>query len=330
MMNRQILLSSRPTGKLGVDSFTSVTVPIGAPAAGQILVRNRFLSLDPYMRGRLNDARSYAKPQALGEPMLGGTVGEVIESADAKFAPGDWVVGAGGWQTHCVGLGRDWRKIDTRLAPPSAYLGPLGMPGVTAWVGLKTILSPKPGETLVVSAATGAVGSVVGQLAKAAGARVVGIAGGPDKCRYAIEDLGFDACVDHRADNFAALMQGELASGVDCLFENVGGEPFAQTMLRLNDFARIAICGLIASYEGPLTGLPDLRLLLVRRCRIEGFIVSDRLELWGEALKALSQAMAAGRLKYRETALEGLDAAPGGLVSLLAGGNFGKMVVKID
>jgi len=330
MMNRQIVLSSRPQGKVGVDSFTARETPIAAPGPGHILVRNRFLSLDPYMRGRLNDGPSYAKPQALDEPMIGGTVGEIVDSGDSKFAPGDWVVGMGGWQTHCLGLGREWRKIDTRLAPPSAYLGPLGMPGITAWIGLKTILSPKPGETLVVSAATGAVGSVVGQLAKAAGARVVGIAGGPEKCRYALDELGFDACVDHRAQNFAALMKTELASGVDCLFENVGGEPFAQTIRRLNDFSRIAVCGLIASYEGPLTGLPDLRLLLVKRCRIEGFIVSDHLELWGEALKALAQATAAGRLKHRETVLEGLDAAPGGLVSLLSGGNFGKMIVKLD
>ena len=330
MMNRQILLASRPEGKVSPSHFKTVETPLGELKAEEIRVKNRFLSLDPYMRGRLNDTRSYAKPQALGEPMVGGTVGEVVESRSAKFKPGDWVTGMGGWQAFSAGTEAGWRKIDVRLAPPSAYLGPLGMPGVTAWVGLKTILAPKAGETLVVSAATGAVGSVVGQLAKAAGVRVVGIAGGEAKCRYALDELGFDACVDHRTANFAGALKEALSTGVDCLFENVGGEPFAQTLRRLNDFSRIAICGLISSYEGPLTSLPDMRLLLVRRCRIEGFIVSDHLELWGEALRELARAMAGKRLKYRETVLEGLDAAPGGLIDLLHGGNFGKMIVRVS
>ncbi len=329
MTNRRIVLAARPERAASAADFRLEAAPVRSPEDGEILVANRFLSLDPYMRGRLNEGPSYAAPQALDAPMGGGTVGEVLRSRDAKFKPGDWVAGMGGWQTHCTSAGREWRIVDAVAAPPSAYLGALGMPGVTAWMGLKNILSPKPGETLVVSAATGAVGSVVGQLAKHAGARVVGIAAGREKCAYAVEGLGLDACVDHKDPAFAANLKAALPNGVDCLFENVGGQPFAQATRRLNDFARIAVCGLIASYEGALTGLPDLRLVLVRRCRIEGFIVSDRLDQWGEALGALTGAMRAGRLNYRETVLEGLDSAPQGLVDLLHGANFGKMVVRI-
>ena len=327
--NKAIILDSRPTDEVSPANFRLVEAPLPAPGPGEVLVRHHYLSLDPYMRGRLSDAKSYAKPQELGATMGGGTVGEVVASNNPRFKPGDFVVGMGGWRLYALSDGRDLNVVDAKTIPLQAYLGPVGKPGVTAWYGLNKIIAAKKGETVLVSAATGAVGSVVGQLAKIAGARTVGIAGGADKCAYAVNELGYDLCVDHKSPRFAEAMKAALPNGLDGLFENVGGEPFAQSMRRLNDFARIAICGLIASYEGPPTALPDMRLFLVRRIKIEGFIVSDHLPLWPQALGELAGHVAAGRLKWRETIREGLESAPQALVDLLHGGNFGKMLVKL-
>ena len=251
-------------------------------------MRHTFLSLDPYMRGRLSDAKSYAKPQEVGAVMQGGAVGIVEASNNPRFKSGDAVVGMGGWQRYYLSDGRDLNVVDAKSIPIQAYLGPLGMPGVTAWYGLNRIIAPKAGETVLVSAATGAVGSVVGQLARAAGARAIGIAGGAEKCDYAVQELGYAACVDHKSASFAADLSAAIPNGVDGVFENVGGEPFQQALRRLNDFARLAICGLIASYEGAPTALPDMRIFLVRRIKVEGFIVSDHMSLWPQAIAELA------------------------------------------
>jgi NADPH-dependent curcumin reductase len=326
--NKQIVLDSRPTDKVSPANFRTVESATQSPSEGQILVRHHYLSLDPYMRGRLNDARSYAKPQEIGAVMGGEVVGEVVESRNAGFTPGEFVVGYGGWQAYSLSDGTGWRKVDPAI-PLSAYLGVVGMPGFTAWVGLNEIIKPKAGETVVVSAASGAVGGVVGQLTKAMGAHVVGVAGGPEKCAYVRGELGFDACVDHKSKTFADDMAAALPKGVDGLFENVGGEPFQQCLKRMNDFGRIAVCGLIASYEGPPTPLPDMRIVLSRRLLIKGFIQSEYLPLRPKALAELGALVASGKLRYRETVREGLETAPQGLVDLLKGGNFGKLVVKL-
>jgi len=328
-VNKQFVLDSRPSDKVSPGHFRLVEAPIPSVGPGQVLVRHHYLSLDPYMRGRLSAAKNYATPQAVGETMEGGTVGEVIDSKNPRFKTGDFVVGRGGWQLYGLSDGRGLNVIHAKTIPIQAYLGPVGMPGVTAWWGLNKIIAPKEGETVVVSAASGAVGSVVGQLARAAGARVVGIAGGPDKCAYVRDELGFDACVDHKSPHFADELAAALPNGLDGLFENVGGESFLQALRRLNDFARLAICGLIASYEGAPTVLPDMRLFLVRRIKVEGFIVSDHLADWPQALAELAALVSTGKIKYRETILDGLEAAPQGLVDLLHGGNFGKMLVKL-
>ena len=328
--NLQVLLDHRPSGNVSPTNFRIVQAPVPAPGPGQALVRHMFLSLDPYMRGRLSDAKSYAKPQEVGEVMQGGTVGLVEASNNPRFKPGDAVVGMGGWQRYALSDGGDLRVIDAKAIPIQAYLGPVGMPGVTAWYGLNKIIAPKAGETVLVSAATGAVGSVVGQLAGAAGAHTVGIAGGPEKCAYAVQELGYDACVNHKSPNFAEELKAAVPNGVDGLFENVGGEPFRQAFRRLNDFSRVAVCGLIASYEGAPTAIPDMRIVLTRRIKIEGFIVSDHMKLRPEAIAELAGRVAAGRLKSRETIRDGLENAPQALVDLLRGENFGKMLVRVD
>jgi NADPH-dependent curcumin reductase CurA len=328
-VNKQIVLDSRPTDKVAPANFRLVDAPIPKAGEGQIVVRQHYLSLDPYMRGRLSDAKSYARPQEIGDVMGGGAVGEVVESRHPKFKPGDFVVGPGGWQLYSLSDGAGFNIVDAKKIPLQAYVGVVGMPGVTAWYGLNKIIAPKPGNVVVVSAASGAVGGVVGQLAKIAGAKAIGIAGGAEKCAYVKSELGFDACVDHKSPHFADDMKAALLNGIDGVFENVGGEPFLQCLRRLNDFARIAICGLIASYEGAPTVLPDMRLFLVRRIKIEGFIVSDHLALWPEALRELAGLVASGRLRYRETVRQGLESAPQALVDLLHGGNFGKMLVKL-
>ena len=335
-INQQILLASRPAGEPTVDNFRLVEVPLQALAEGQVLVRHHYLSLDPYMRGRMNEGRSYAAPQPLDAVMIGGTVGEVVESRHPGFAAGDKVVGMGGWQQYSVvdavqpGM---LRKVDTTHVPLSAYLGAVGMPGVTAWVGLTQIIEPKAGETVVVDAASGAVGGVVGQLAKARGCRVVGIAGGPDKCRHVVEDLGFDACIDHRAHGDLKSMLRALKeaapAGIDGHFENVGGHILDAVMLRMNAFGRIAFCGMIAGYNGEPIPMANPSLILVSRLKLQGFIVSEHMNLWPQALKELGTMVATGKLKYRETVAEGLAAAPEAFLGLLKGRNFGKQLVKL-
>ncbi len=334
--NRQIHLASRPDGEARADNFAAVDGTIGDPADGQVLVRQRFLSLDPYMRGRMNDAKSYAKPQPLGEVMQGGTAGEVVASRHAGFREGDTVVGMGGWQEYALVDAAQpgaLRKVDTSHVPLSAYLGPVGMPGVTAWYGLMKICEPKAGQTVLVSAASGAVGSVVGQLAKARGCRAVGIAGGPEKCGYVTGELGFDACVDYKAHpdpkSLYQALKEATPDGVDGLFENVGGAVFDAALSRMNAFGRVALCGMISGYDGEPIPLHHPQLILQSRLRVEGFIVSEHMEVWGEALKELGGMVASGRLKYRESVADGLDAAPEALLGLLKGRNFGKQLVRI-
>jgi NADPH-dependent curcumin reductase CurA len=335
-MNQQILLASRPAGEPTVDNFRLVEVLLPALAEGQVLVRHHYLSLDPYMRGRMNEGRGYAAPQPLDAVMIGGTVGEVVESRHAGFAAGDKVVGMGGWQQYSVvdaGQPGLLRKVDTTHVPLSAYLGVVGMPGVTAWYGLTQIIDPKVGETVVVDAASGAVGGVVGQLAKARGCRVVGIAGGPDKCRHVVEDLGFDACIDHRAHGDLKSMLRALKeaapAGIDGHFENVGGHILDAVMLRMNAFGRIAFCGMIAGYNGEPIPMANPSLILVSRLKLQGFIVSEHMNLWPAALKELGGMVAGGRLKYRETVAQGLASAPEAFLGLLKGRNFGKQLVKL-
>jgi len=339
LKNQQILLASRPQGEVTVDNFKTVEVPV-PPADqlgnGQVLVRHHYLSLDPYMRGRMNDSRSYAEPQPLDSVMIGGTVGEVIASRHPKFAPGDMVVGMGGWQQYSV-VDANQRgalsKVDTTHIPLSAYLGAVGMPGVTAWYGLMRIIAPKAGETVVVSAASGAVGSVVGQLAKARGCRVVGIAGGSDKCRYVVDELGFDACVDYKAHRdpkaFYAALKAVTPQGIDGYFENVGGMILDAVMLRMNAFGRIAMCGMIAGYNGEPTPMQNPALILVSRLKVEGFIVSEHPDVWPEAMKELGTLVATGRMKFRESVADGLASAPDAFIGLLKGRNFGKQLVKL-
>lgn len=328
--NQSILLASRPRGEASLENFSLVEGPVREPGAGQVLVRHHFLSLDPYMRGRMNEARSYAAAQALGEVMIGGTVGEVIASHNPRFKAGDKVVGMGGWQNYALSDGQDLHKIGGNL-PLSVYLGPVGMPGVTAWYGLKKIVVPKAGETIVVTAASGAVGSVVGQLAKMAGARVVGVAGGAAKCTYVVQELGFDACVDHRSGDFQAEFNRATAGGINGVFENVGGEALSMSLRRLNPFARIAICGLVASgYDGTPTPVKDISNMLTMRAAMRGFIVSEHIEIWPQALAELAALVASGKLKYRESIVDGLAAAPKAFLGLLKGENFGKMLVRVE
>jgi NADPH-dependent curcumin reductase CurA len=328
--NLQILLDHRPTDNVAPANFRIVETPVPTPGPGEVLVRHTFLSLDPYMRGRLSDAKSYAKPQEIGAVMGGGTVGIVEASNNPRFTAGEAVVGMGGWQRYSLSDGAMLRVVDAKAVPIQAYLGSLGMPGITAWYGLNRIIEPKSGETVLVSAATGAVGSVVGQLAKLSGARTVGIAGGAEKCAYAVRELGYDVCVDHKSPSFAEELKTALPNGIDGLFENVGGEPFRQALRRLNDFSRVAVCGLIASYEGALTTLPDMRIFLIKRFKMEGFIVSDHMDLWPKAIGELVSLAAAKKLTWRETIRDGLENAPQALIDLLHGQNFGKMLVKVD
>ena len=334
-INRQILLASRPQGEPSAENFKLVETPVAPLADGQVLVRHHFLSLDPYMRGRMSDAKSYAAPQPLNEVMIGGTAGEVVESKNAHFKAGDKVVGMGGWQEYAV-VDADQRgvlqKVDTTHVPLSAYLGAVGMPGVTGWYGLVKIIAPKAGETVVVSSAAGAVGGAVGQLAKARGARVVGIAGGPDKCRSVVEELGFDECIDYRQFPDLKSMSGALKAacpnGIDGYFENVGGLLLDAVMLRANAFARVAMCGMIAGYNGEPIPMTLPQLILTNRMKIEGFIVSEHMEVWPEALKELGTLVATGKLKYRETVAQGIANAPEAFFGLLKGKNQGKQLVK--
>jgi len=328
MQNKRVVLASRPAGWVTEDNFRIETAAVPAPAEGEVLVKNLWLSLDPYMRGRMSDAKSYVKGVDIGEVMVGQTVGEVVESRNDKFKKGDHVLTQLGWQLF--GCTKEVAKVDGTKLPLSYYLGILGMPGLTAYFGLKELGQPKPGETVVVSAASGAVGSVVGQLAKLWGCRVVGIAGGKQKCDYVKNELGFDACVDYKAGELYPALKEACPKGVDVYFENVGG-PMLDTLLRqMNLFSRIVVCGLIAEYNATEPyGYKNLRAVLVNRIRIQGMIVFDWKDRYGEGLQTLAGYVAQKKLKYRESVVEGLDNAPGGLISLLKGGNFGKQLVKL-
>ncbi len=334
--NQQILLDNRPTGEATASNFRLTSSETPELQDGQVLVKHHYLSLDPYMRGRMNDSKSYAVPQALGQVMGGGIAGEVIESKSPKFIVGDKVVGMGGWQQYGIFNAAQpgaLRKVDTTHVPLSHYLGAVGMPGVTAWYGLIKIIEPQAGQTVVVSAATGAVGSAVGALAKARGARAVGIAGGSDKCKYAVDELGFDACIDYKLHKDAATLSAALKeacpNGVDGYFENVGGMVLDAVLPRMNDFGRIAVCGMIAGYDGKPVPMANPAAILISRLKVQGFIVSEHMEVWPEALKELGTLVGTGKLRPRETVAQGLEAAPEAFLGLLKGKNFGKQLVKL-
>ena len=329
MRNQRVLLASRPSGWVSEANFRVEETPLPQPAQGEVLVRNLWLSLDPYMRGRMSDAKSYVKAVELGEVMVGQTAGEVLESRHPTLKAGDKVLTQLGWQLY--GTTKEAMRVEERRAPLSCYLGVLGMPGMTAYFGLKEIGQPKAGETVVVSAASGAVGSVVGQLAKIWGARAVGIAGGAAKCGYVRDELGFDACIDYKAGNLAAALKEACASGVDVYFDNVGGEILDTVLARTNLFGRVIVCGTISDYNSsdPYR-VRNWRAILVNRLRVRGMIVFDWKERYGEALAALAGYLGQGRLKYRESVVEGLENAPRGLIALLKGENFGKQLVKLS
>ena len=323
MENQRIVLASRPEGWVTEGNFRLETAPLPKLQEGEVLVKNLWLSLDPYMRGRMSETRSYVKGVDIGEVMVGQTVGEVLESNHEHFKKGDKVLTQLGWQLY--GVTKEAAKVDGSRVPLSYYLGMLGMPGMTAYFGLKEIGQPKAGETVVVSAASGAVGSVVGQLAKLWGCRAVGIAGGREKCDYVVRELGFDACVDYKAGK----LRDEL-KGIDVYFDNVGGEILDVALSRMNLFGRVVVCGTISDYNATEPyRVKNLRAVLVNRLKVQGMIVFDWKERYGEALKALGGYAAAGKLKTRESVVEGLANAPQGFISLLKGGNFGKQLVKL-
>jgi NADPH-dependent curcumin reductase CurA len=328
--NRQVLLKRRPNGMPVPDDFAIVDNPVPEPGDGQVLLRGIYLSLDPYMRGRISGQRSYAKPTEIGDVIEGRVVGRVLRSRHPDFREGDFASGGYGWQTHSAVDGKGLTRLDPAAAPLSTALGILGMPGLTAYAGLKTIGQPKAGETVVVSAPSGAVGAVAGQLAKREGCRVVGIAGGADKCRYVTEELGFDACLDHRGDLGAALAAA-CPKGIDIYFENVGGAVLAAVLRVLNRGARIPLCGMISEYNATANpGGPNLRPLLVHRAMMKGFIVSDHYDRFPAFLQECTPLVASGRLKYREDIVEGLEKAPSALIGLFEGRNFGKLIVRVS
>lgn len=328
--NRRIVLKRRPVGMPAPDDFAFETVPVPDPAEGEVVLKHLYLSLDPYQRGRLSDAKSYAAPVPLGGVVECRTVGRVLASRDARFAPGDIVLGGFGWQTHSVVPGATLLALDPEEAPVSTALGILGMPGLTAHVGMSDIGAPRKGETVVVSAASGAVGAVAGQIAKLAGSRVVGVAGGADKCRFVTATLGFDACIDHRAGDLAAALERECPNGIDVYWENVGGALQAAVFPRLNDFGRMVVCGMIAQYNDPDPPPgPNLGSVVRKRLRIQGFLVSDQPQRLAEWRALAAPMLRAGRLAYREDVVEGLDAAPAAFIGLLQGRNFGKLLVRL-
>jgi NADPH-dependent curcumin reductase CurA len=335
-MNRRVVLAARPKATADLSCFRLETVPIDAPREGEVLLRTVWLSLDPYMRGRMSDAASYAAPVAIGGVMTAMTVARVEKSLNDKYQPGDWVLAWSGWQEFEVSDGRGLTKLPADMERPSYALGVLGMPGFTAYYGLLDIGKPKPGETVVVGAATGAVGSVVGQVAKLKGCRVVGIAGGAEKCAWAVRELGFDACIDHRSETLDAELAAASNAGIDVYFENVGGKVFRAVLPLLNDHARIAVCGLISQYNQPPpasgTDLTPalMRTILVKRIAMEGFIISDGHDhRRPDFEKDMRAWLRAGKVKYREDIVDGLEHAPSAFLGLLAGRNFGKLVVRI-
>jgi NADPH-dependent curcumin reductase CurA len=329
--NRQVLLASRPEGRPLEENFSLVVSPIPEPGDRQVLVRNRWLSLDPYMRGRMMDIRSYAPPVALGEVMVGDTAGEVVASRHPHFRPGDQVVGALGWQLYGLAEGSALRRVDAGRFPLSAHLGVLGMPGITACVGMLDLCQPGPGETIVVTAAAGAVGGVAGQLAKLRGCHVIGIAGGEAKCRHVTEALGFDACVDYKAADFRQRLKAALPKGVDCIFDNVGGAVLDALLGRLNPFARITLCGAISEVDNPEPhGLRRLLPLIVNRVRLQGFIVGDHQTRWPSAVYELGSLLENRRIRHHETVADGLAAAPAAFIGMLQGRNLGKQLVRLE
>jgi NADPH-dependent curcumin reductase len=330
LTTRRVLLKTRPVGAPKPSDFAIEDAPLAAPRDGEMLCRTIYLSLDPYMRGRISGVKSYAKGVDPGELMVGGTVSEVLESKHPSFKAGDIVQGYDGWQTHAISTGAGVRRLDTAVAPISTALGVLGMPGMTAYVGLLDIGQPKPGETVVVSAASGAVGAVVGQIARLKGCRAVGIAGAKDKCDYVVSELGFDACVNYKTEDLGKALSAACPHGVDIYFENVGGAVTEAVVHLLNPFARIPLCGLISMYNAtsPAPG-PSWRFLLTNRVLVKGFIVSDHLDRMPAFLADCTTWIREGRLKFREDVVEGLDNAPGAFIGLLEGKNFGKMLVRV-
>lgn len=333
--NRRIVLAQRPTGMPTAEDFRLETADVPAPGEGEVLLRARWLSLDPYMRGRMSAAKSYAKPVEIGEAMTGGTVSEVVESRAPGLSKGDMVVGLGGWQEYAVLPGREVQKIDPGAFPPSYALGVLGMPGLTAYVGLLDIGQPKAGETVVVSAAAGAVGSLVGQIARIKGCRTVGIAGGPDKCDHVVRTLGFDACVDYKAPDFMDRLREACPDGIDVHFDNVGGDVSDACLSLMNTHGRMPVCGRIANYNdnapppGPNKVPMTMGLVLVRRLKIQGFIIFDHAHRAPDFHRDMSQWLREGRIVWREDVVEGLESAPEAFIGLLQGRNLGKLLVRI-
>lgn len=335
-VNRRFVLASRPTGKPTADNFRLESVAVPTAGDGQVLLKTRYLSLDPYMRGRMNAGESYAARVELGQTMVGGTVNEVVASRNAAFKVGDMVSGFAGWQDYAVSDGSDLMKLDPRIAKPSYALGLLGMPGLTAYVGLLDIGEPKPGETVVLAASTGAVGSVVGQIAKLKGCRVVGIAGAKEKCEYAVKELGYDACLSHYDDDLAEQLKAACPDGIDVYFENVGGSSWEAVMPLLNTYARIPVCGLIAHYnQTQLPPGPDRMsllqsLILQKSIKMQGFIVSDHRHRIPAFIGDMAGWLAEGKITYREDMVEGLENAPEAFLGLFRGANFGKLVVRVS
>jgi len=335
-VNRQVQLASRPVGAPTTGNFHMASSPVPTVAVGQVLLRTVYLSLDPYMRGRMSDAASYAEAVAVGATMVGSTVCRVQQSQHNSFAEGDWVLAYTGWQDYAVSDGTGLTKLDPAMAHPSYALGVLGMPGFTAYMGLLDIGAPKAGETVVVAAATGAVGSVVGQIAKLKGCRVVGIAGGTDKCRSAVDELGFDACLDHHSPDLAAQLSAACPKGIDVYFESVGGKVFDAVLPLLNTAARVPVCGLIADYNS--TALPQgpdrspllMRTLLTKRIRMQGFIIFDDYgHRFPEFARDMGRWLASGQVTFREDMVDGLENAPQAFIGLLEGKNFGKLVIRV-
>jgi NADPH-dependent curcumin reductase CurA len=336
LRNRKIVLAARPLGTPKPGDFRLVEEPAPEPGAGQVLLRTKYLSLDPYMRGRISDAKSYAEPVRIGDPIVGRAVSDVVASNHPDFRPGEVVLSHAGWQEYAVSDGSDLRRLDPAVAPVSTALGVLGMPGMTAYTGLLLIGQPKPGETVVVAAASGPVGSLVGQIARLKGARAVGIAGGPDKCRYLVEELGFDAAVDHRALDFPDRLREACPDGIDVYFENVGGEVWWAVFPLLNNFARVPVCGLVANYND--TKLPDgpdrttmvMRAVLSRRLTLRGFIVTDFADHAEDFRRDVGAWLREGQIKYREDVVDGLENAPEAFIGLLKGRNFGKLLIRMS
>ena len=337
MENRRIVLASRPSGEPSQDNFRLERVPAPEPKEGEVLLRTRWLSLDPYMRGRMNDARSYAQPVAVGETMVGGTVSEVVESRAPGLSAGDLVSAYSGWQDYATAPAAAVTRLPPQLDPPSYALGVLGMPGFTAYHGLLKIGEPKAGETVVVAAATGGVGAVVGQVARIKGCRAVGIAGGPEKCSLATQTLGFDACIDHKGPDFPAQLAAACPKGIDVYFENVGGEVLQAVAPLLNDFARVPVCGLISRYNAANMGAGGsgpsmdqlMALILIHRLKVQGFIISDAFAGIGEFQRDMAGWVASGQVKYLEHKVKGLENAPAAFMGLLKGENRGKVVVEV-